>query len=69
MATRTLTEFDIEDLVDRFKSVFVSKEDFTDYKSKLFNRLDKIVKNTSNTKQEIELIENRVTKSEELLDL
>ena len=65
----TITTRDLDEIENRLSDVFVTKEDFTDYKSELFNKLDDIVKNTSDTNQEVELIENRVTKIETKLQL
>ena len=65
----TITSKDLDEIENRLSDVFVTKEDFTDYKSELFNKLDDIVKNTSDTNQEVELIENRVTKIETKLQL
>lgn len=59
-----LTQSDLDEIEGRLKETFITKEEFTGYKSELFNKLDKIVKNTSDTHQEIELIENRVSKLE-----
>ena len=65
----TITTRDLDEIENRLSDVFVTKEDFTDYKSELFNKLDEIVKNTSDTNQEVELVENRVTKIETKLQL
>jgi hypothetical protein len=56
-----ITDKDLDEIENRLKESFVTKEDFTEYKSELFNKLDLIVKNTSDTNQEIELVENRVS--------
>ena len=48
----TITTGDLDEIENRLSDVFVTKEDFTDYKSELFNKLDEIVKNTSDTNQE-----------------
>lgn len=60
----TITQKDLDEIENRLSESFVTKEDFTGYKSELFDKLDEIVKNTSDTNQEIELVENRVTKLE-----
>lgn len=60
----TLTQKDLDEIEHRLNETFVTKQDFFEYKSDLFDKLDKIVKNTSDTNQEIELIENRVSKIE-----
>ena len=65
----TLTQRDLDEIEGRLEDVFVTKSDFTDYKSELFDKLDEIVKNTSDTTDEVELIENRVLKIEESLSL
>lgn len=59
-----LTEKDVDYLELRFKGVFVTKEDFVEYKSELFEKLDEIIKNTRDTNEEVELVENRVSKIE-----
>jgi hypothetical protein len=58
----TLTQKDLDEIENRLSETFVTKGDFTEYKSELFNKLDKIVKNTSDTNQEVEISENRVSK-------
>lgn len=65
----TLTQRDLDEIENRLSDTFVTKEDFTGYKSELFNKLDKIVSNTSNTNQEVELIDNRVTNIETKLQI
>lgn len=65
----TLTIKDIDKIEIRLKDTFATKEDFTDYKSVLFDKLDEIVKNTSDTKEETELVENRVTNIESKLQI
>lgn len=64
-----ITQKDLDDIETRLRDVFVTKEDFTDFKSKLFDKLDKIVKNTDNTNVEVELVEKRVSKIESHLNL
>lgn len=55
----------MDEIENRLTETFITKEDFTEYKSDLFDKLDEIVKNTADTNQEeVELIENRVTKLE-----
>jgi len=65
----TITVKDLDEIENRLKDTFVTREDFTDYKSELFDKLDKIVKNTSDTNIEVELIENRVSKVETKLQI
>ncbi|OGH18454.1 MAG: hypothetical protein A2868_02605 [Candidatus Levybacteria bacterium RIFCSPHIGHO2_01_FULL_40_15b] len=69
MADKMLTEADIDYLEQRLRDAFVTKEEFTQYKSELFDKLDEIIKNTRNTNEEVELVENRVTKIEDRLNL
>lgn len=69
MADKFLTEADIDYLEERLREVFVTKDEFTQYKSELFEKLDEIIKNTRDTNQEVELVENRVTKIEDHLNL
>ena len=69
MADKMLTEADIDYLEQRLRDVFVTNEKFTRYKSELFDKLDEIIKNTRNTNEEVELVENRVTKIEDRLNL
>ena len=65
----TISVKDLDEIENRLNGTFVTKEDFTEYKSELFNKLDEIVKNTSDTKIEVELIENRVSKVETKLQI
>lgn len=39
-----MTQRDLDEIENRLKESFLTKEDFTEYKSELFNKLDKIVK-------------------------
>lgn len=54
----------MDEIENRLTETFITKEDFTEYKSDLFDKLDEIVKNTADTNQEVELIENRVVNLE-----
>lgn len=65
----SITQKDLDEIENRLSETFVTKDDFTEYKSELFNKLDEIVKNTSDTNQEVELIENRVTNLESKLQV
>lgn len=65
----TITFKDLDEIENRLKEAFITKEDFTEYKSELFDKLDEIVKNTSDTNTEVELVENRVSKLEEKLQV
>lgn len=65
----TLTQSDVDEIENRLKETFVTKEDFVEYKSNLFNKLDQIVQNTSNTNTEVELLESRVSKTEDALQV
>jgi GTPase involved in cell partitioning and DNA repair len=65
----TLTVKDLDEIEERLKDNFVTKNDFTEYKSDLFDKLDQIVKNTSDTNTETELLENRVSKIEDRLNI
>lgn len=60
----TITQRDLDEIENRLTETFITKEDFTEYKSDLFDKLDEIVKNTADTNQEVELIENRVVNLE-----
>jgi len=53
-----ITQKDLDEIENRLKEFFITKDDFTEYKDELFNKLDSIIKNTSDTNQEVELIEN-----------
>jgi len=64
-----ITQKDLDAIEGRLKESFVTKDDFTEYKDELFNKLDSIVKNTSDTNQEVELIENRVSNLETKLQI
>jgi len=65
----SITQKDLDEIENRLSETFVTKDDFTEYKSELFNKLDEIDKNTADTKLEVELIENRVTKVETELQI
>jgi len=39
-----ITQKDLDEIEGRLKDTFVTKEDFTEYKSELFDKLDEIVK-------------------------
>ncbi|MHA2055096.1 MAG: hypothetical protein ACW99F_16055 [Candidatus Hodarchaeales archaeon] len=54
----------MDEIENTLSETFVTKKDFKRYKSELFDKLDEIVSNTANTKQEVKLIENRVSKLE-----
>lgn len=69
MADKYLTEKDVDYLEKRLKDTFVTKEEFLEYKSELFDKLDEIIKNTRDSKEEVDLVENRVTKIEDGLNL
>ena len=64
-----ITQKDLDEIENRLKDNFLTKEDFTEYKSELFDKLDEIVKNTSDTNTEVELVEKRVTKIEDKLQI
>ena len=53
-----ITQKDLEEIKNRLINTFVTKDDFTKYKSELFSKLDEIVKNIADTDREVELIEN-----------
>lgn len=65
----TLTQKDLDVIEERLSDTFVTKDDFTEYKSDLFNKLDEIVKNTSYTNTEVELVEKRVSEIESNLQI
>jgi len=64
-----ITQKDLDEIENRLKESFITKDDFVEYKDELFNKLDSIVKNTSDTNQEVELIENRVSNLETKLQI
>lgn len=64
-----ITQRDLDEIENRLKESFTTKDDFIEYKDELFNKLDSIVKNTSDTNQEVELIENRVSNLETKLQI
>jgi len=64
-----ITQKDLDEIEGRLKESFITKDDFTGYKDELFNKLDSIVKNTSDTNQEVELIEHRVSNLETKLQI
>jgi len=65
----SITQKDLDEIENRLTETFVTKEDFSEYKGELFDKLDEIVKNTADTKLEVELIENRVSKVENELQI
>ena len=65
---RFLTEKDIEYLEERLKGVFVTKEEFEEYRSLLFNKLDEILKEVLTGRQEQTVIAHRVGKHTDQLD-
>ena len=69
MTDKFLTEKDIDYLEKRLRDTFITKEEFFKYKSELFEKLDEIIKNTRDSKEEVDLIENRVTKIESNINL
>ena len=64
-----ITQKDLDKIKNRLKDDFITKDDFTEYKSELFDKLDQIVKNTSDTNTEVELVVNRVSKIEDKLQV
>ena len=44
-----ITQKDLDEIENKLKKSFITKDDFTKYKDELFNKLDSIVKNTSDT--------------------
>ena len=64
MTVATITEKDLDYIETRMRDVFMTRDEFFDFKSELFEKLDKIVKNTSDAKDEVSLIESRVSKIE-----
>jgi len=50
-----ITQKDLDEIQNRLKESFITKDDFSEYNKELFNKLNSIVK-----KQELELVENRV---------
>ena len=64
-----ITQKDLDEIENRLKESFITKDDFVEYKDELFNKLDSIVKNTSDTNQEVELVENRVSNLETKLQI
>lgn len=64
-----ITHKDLDEIENRLKDTFITKEEFVEYKSELFNKLDKIVKNTETTRTEDQIIIKRVEKIESHLHL
>ena len=64
-----ITQKDLDEIENRLKESFITKNDFTEYKDELFNKVDSIVKNTSDANKEVELIENRVSNLETKLQI
>ena len=44
-----ITQKDLDGIENCLKEFFITKDDFTEYKDELFNKLNTIVKNTSDT--------------------
>jgi len=44
-----ITQKDLDEIENRLKESFTTKDNFLEYKDELFNKLDLIVKNTSDT--------------------
>lgn len=65
---RFLTEQDVDYLEQRLSDVFVTKDEFTSYKSELFNRLDKIIKEIRNHREERKVLSRRTSKHSDELE-
>lgn len=65
----TLTQKDLDEIEKTLSETFITKEDFTSYKSELFDKLDKIVKNTADTKEEVETIASQSSNHNDRLEI
>ncbi len=63
---RLLTKADADYLKEEFKEDFPTKEDFEDFRSKFFDKIDPILKEVTTAREERPLIENRLEKLEEI---
>lgn len=56
-----LTEKDISILEERFKEIFLTREEFQKYRSELFDRFDVILKEVQTNREERTLMANRMS--------
>lgn len=57
----TLTKRDLDEL----EEIFVTKSDFTDYRSELMNKLDKILKEILTSREEQTILTHQVSNNED----
>jgi hypothetical protein len=61
-----LTQVDLDSIKEELKQDFPTKEDFQDFKSEFFDKIDPILKEVTTARGERTLLENRVEKLEDI---
>lgn len=64
----TLTISDIDEIEERFKGVFATKEDLVSYKSDLMEKLDDILKEILASREEETVLSHRVSVHEDRIE-
>ena len=64
-----LTEKDIAILENRFKEIFLTKEEFQKHRSELFDRLDAILKEILVSREEQAVMANRFSEHEDRIEV
>ena len=62
---RILSEKDVDYLEQRLRDVFVTKDEFTKYRSELIDKLDEILKEILTSRQEQRILSQRSSDHEE----
>ena len=65
---RILSEADIDYLENRLKETFPTKEEFTRFKEKMFNTLDKILKEVVASREEQIVLSGRTSDHEDRIE-
>ena len=60
-----ITEKDIDSIENRFRGIFVTKEEFTAYRSELMDKLDSILKEILTSRQEQTVLAHQVSNHED----
>ena len=61
----TLTQRDLDEIDNRLEETFVTKADFTNYRSELMNKLDEILKEILASRQEQTVLVHQVSGHED----
>lgn len=69
LKNRILTEEDIEYLESRFKNTFLTKKDFLQFKSDIFDKLDKILKEIISSREEQTIIASKSSNHEDRIEI